>query len=58
MPSQNGFRSDMEFEPVLCDLDECWFKLKDTPETFEKYHFHFELVIWHRLEGRRITVMW
>lgn len=58
MPTQHGFVRDMEFEPVLCDLDECWFKLKDTPETFEKYPFHFELEIGHRLEGRTITVMW
>ena len=58
MPTQHGFARDMEFEPVLCDMDECWFKLKDTPETFAKYPFHFELEIGHRLEGRTITVMW
>lgn len=56
--SAHGFARDMEFEPILCDMDECWFKLKDTPETFEKYPFHYELEVGHRLEGRTITVMW
>ena len=39
-------------------MDECWFRLKDTPETYEKYPFHFEVEIGHRLEGRTIEVMW
>lgn len=56
--SQHGFARDMDFEPVLCDSDECWYRLKDTPETFEKYPFHFELEIGHRLEGRTVTTMW
>ena len=54
----HGFLRDMEFEPMLCDMDECWYKCKDTPETFEKYPFHFEVEIGHRLEGRTIAVMW
>ena len=55
---QHGFARDMDFEPLLCDMDECWFRLKDTPETYEKYPFHFEVEIGHRLEGRTIEVMW
>ncbi len=54
----HGFARDMEFEPVLCDMDECWYKLKDTPQTLAMYPFHFEVEIGHRLEGRTITVMW
>ena len=53
----HGFARDMDFEPLLCDMDECWFRLKDTPETYEKYPFHFEVEIGHRLEGRTIEVM-
>ena len=48
----------MEFEPLLCDMDECWFRLKDTPDTYGVYPFHFELEIGHRLTGRTIEVMW
>lgn len=54
----HGFARDMDFEPLLCDMDECWFRLKDTPKTYEKYPFHFEVEIGHRLEGRTIEVMW
>ena len=54
----HGFARDMDFEPLLCDMDECWFRLKDTPETYGKYPFHFEVEIGHRLEGRTIQVMW
>ena len=54
----HGFARDMDFEPLLCDMDECLFRLKDTPETYEKYPFHFEVEIGHRLEGRTIEVMW
>lgn len=56
--TSHGFARDMEFEPVLCDMDECWFRLKDTEKTYETYPFHFEVEIGHRLEGRTITVMW
>ena len=24
----HGFARDMDFEPLLCDMDECWFRLK------------------------------
>lgn len=54
----HGFARDMEFEPLLCDMDECWFRLKDTPDTYGVYPFHFELEIGHRLTGRIIEVMW
>lgn len=54
----HGFARDMDFEPVLCDMDECTYVLKDTPETMEKYPFHFELEITHRLKGRTIETSW
>lgn len=54
----HGFARDMDFEPLLCDMDECWFRLKDTPETYESYPFHFEVEIGHRLEGRSVEIMW
>ncbi len=54
----HGFARDMEFEPLLCDVDECWYRLKDTPKTMEKYPFRFELEVGHRLVGRTIEVMW
>lgn len=54
----HGFARDMDFEPLLCDMDECWFRLKDTPDTYEKYPFHFEVEIGHRLEGRCVEIMW
>lgn len=54
----HGFARDMDFEPLLCDMDECWHRLKDTPETYKVYPFHFELEVGHRLTGRTIEVMW
>ena len=54
----HGFARDMEFEPVLCDMDECWYRLKDTPKTYAVYPFHFELEVGHRLTGRVIEVIW
>ena len=39
-------------------MDECTYVLKDTPETMEKYPFHFELEITHRLKGRTIETSW
>ena len=56
--SSHGFARDMDFEPVLCDMDECTYVLKDTPGTMEKYPFHFELEITHRLKGRTIETSW
>lgn len=56
--SSHGFARDMDFEPVLCDVDECWYRLKDTPQTMEHYPFRFELEIGHCLEGRTIRVIW
>lgn len=54
----HGFARDMDFEPVLCDMDECWFRLEDTAGTTQKYPFRFEVEIGHRLDGRTIEVMW
>ena len=56
--TSHGFARDMDFEPLLCDMDECWYRLKDTEETLEHYPFHFELEIGHRLEGRTVETTW
>ena len=54
----HGFARDMDFEPVLCDSDECWYRLTDTDETYAVYPFHFQIEIGHRLTGRTVEVMW
>lgn len=54
----HGFARDMDFEPLLCDMDECWYKLTDTPDTCKIYPFHFEVEIGHRLTGRTVETMW
>ena len=43
---------------MLCDMDECLYRLEDTPKTFEKYPFRFSLEAGYRLEGRSIEVSW
>ena len=55
---QHGFARDMEFEPVLCDMDECLYRLADTEETRERYPFRFVLEAGVRLAGRSIEVTW
>lgn len=54
----HGFARDMDFEPVLCDREECWYRLTDTEETYARYPFHFQIEIGHRLTGRTVEVMW
>lgn len=54
----HGFARDMDFAPVLCDMDECLYRLEDTPETLEKFPFRFALEAEYRLEGRSIEVAW
>ena len=36
---------DEQFKAGKHYMDECTYVLKDTPETMEKYPFHFELEI-------------
>lgn len=54
----HGFARDMDFEPLLCDMDECWYRLLSAPETLEHYPFSFELEVGHSLSGRTVTTMW
>lgn len=56
--TSHGFARDMEFDPLLCDMDECWFRLEDSTATYQVYPFHFQSEIGHRLSGRTIEVMW
>lgn len=54
----HGFARDMDFEPVLCDMDECWYRLKSSGETLKVYPFPFELEVGHRLSGAELEVIW
>ncbi|MDO4324949.1 MAG: aldose 1-epimerase family protein [bacterium] len=58
MPTQHGFARDMEFTKTEENEREVWYELRDTQETFEKYPFHFRLLVGHRVENRTIHVMW
>ena len=54
----HGFARDLDFEPVMCDMDECWFRLTDSEATKNVYPFAFELEVGHRLNGRSVEVLW
>lgn len=56
--TSHGFARDMDFEPVLCDMDECWYRLTDNEATHAVYPFPFEVEVGHRLSGRTVEVMW
>lgn len=56
--SAHGFAKDMKFETMQCDKKEVVLVLRDTPETLEKYPFHFELQISYKLVGRTIETLW
>lgn len=58
MPTQHGFARDMEFQKLTENDQEVWHELCATPETMEKYPFLFRLQVGHRVEGRKIHVMW
>lgn len=54
----HGFARDMEFT-VLSETDrEVWHSLKDSEETRKVYPFSFQLETGHRLEDKKIRVMW
>lgn len=56
--SRHGFARDMEFELKEQSDDRMIFDLKDTPETMEKYPFHFLLEVEYRLERDVLKVDW
>lgn len=56
--SQHGFARDMEFTLVEQTADSIRFVLEDTPETYEKYPFHFRLEIGYAIEENHIKVSW
>ncbi len=55
---QHGFARDMEFEFVGQTEDTVTHVLKSTEETLVKYPFAFELKITHKLEGKKLSVIW
>ena len=55
---QHGFARDMDFDLESVQDQEVWHTLTDSEETLAKYPFHFRLETGHRLEGRRLRVMW
>lgn len=54
----HGFARDKAFELISQTEGEVWYRLTDTEETRKVYPFSFCLEEGHRLEGRRIRVMW
>ena len=54
----HGFAKDCTFDLILKKETEAWFKLTDTDETFNKYPFHFELIVGYVLDGKSLKVIW
>lgn len=54
----HGFARDCAFTLVSATDSEVWFRLEDSKESYEKYPFHFQLELGHRLEGNQVTVLW
>lgn len=56
--SPHGFARDMKFTKMPEEGGEVWYRLEDSPETAGSYPFRFRLETGHRLEGRKLTVLW
>lgn len=56
--SRHGFARDMDFKVTQKSTDRILFSLHDTPETYERYPYHFILGVSYRLKGNRIHVIW
>lgn len=54
----HGFARDKDFTLDSRTENEVWYRLESTPETMEIYPFPFILMAGHRLEGRKLKVMW
>lgn len=52
----HGFYGKMLTEPQQTAPDRCAFYLKDTPETYEVYPFHFESWMEYALEGACLKI--
>lgn len=55
---QHGFARDMEFEFVGQTENTLVHRLTSTEETLKNYPFPFELKITHKLEGKKLSVIW
>lgn len=54
----HGFARDMDFALLSQTEDTVWYSLKAGEETKRVYPFSFRLETGHRLEGKRIHVLW
>lgn len=52
----HGFYGKQETVPQQNAPDSCTFYLKDTPETYEIYPFHFECWMEYALEGSKLNI--
>lgn len=57
---QHGFARDLEFTPVTSKEPESCklYELRDNAQTYERYPFHFRLLVGHELSGRTLKVYW
>ena len=55
---QHGFARDMEFEFLEQTADSMNHRLMFTEETLKVYPFAFELKVTHRLDGKKLSVLW
>lgn len=55
---QHGFARDMEFEFAGQTEDSLIHRLTYTEETLKIYPFLYELKVIHRLEGKKLSVIW
>ncbi|WP_024989063.1 aldose 1-epimerase family protein [Segatella albensis] len=55
---RHGFARDSDFHIIAKGDNQVVFALHDTPETYKKYPFHFNLAISYKLDGNRIHVVW
>ncbi len=53
---QHGFARDLEFELERQEKEALVFLLKDSPETFKNYPFHFEFRVTYRLLNNLVQV--
>ncbi len=56
--ARHGFARDTEFHLIARGEQQVIFAIHDTPETYEKYPFHFNLSVSYKLVGNAIHVVW
>lgn len=56
--NRHGFARDTDFKLVAQGDRQVIYAIHDTPETFEKYPFHFNLSVSYKLRDNQIHVVW